>query len=135
MKRSTSIAGGLFLWLVIFFFEMIVGGTYPPRRRMPVEFYMMALVPLGAVLLARPRAPWRHYLYLGMAGTLPFFLNLWGKQSQNMYVMSMNGYAMPLSEFLAPPLALLVSLPCVTVVFGLLIQDLFRKHKQGTANV
>ena len=134
MNRSTSIVAGLILWLAIFFFEMIVGGLYPPRQLVALDFYMMALVPLGAVLLARPQAPWRHYFYLGLAGSIPFFLNLWGKQSRNMVVLSMNGSTMSLADFLLPPILLFVGLPCVTVVFGLLLQDISKRKKDGTIN-
>lgn len=128
------------LWLVMFGFEAATGhifapralaeipnhelrAIYPPLGLTLADYVMMLLVPVSAMLYARGDTPWRHFLWCGLPGAIPFTLNAWGAQAVNMSVHAANGYMMTLAEFVLPPLLPLIALPCVAVVAGLVAQD------------
>lgn len=115
MFKRLGIAACIIAWCAYLFGPH----TFPPRTLTGIDYFFMALVPLGAALCSRANTSWRWFLYLGIIGSMPFVLKLYSKK-ESLYSIQSQFKEPDLTLIYGPCLLLWIVLIILTVSGGLL---------------
>ena len=118
------------LWVITFYFEVVGWGLVNLSSLTEVDYGMMLLVPLTAILFAQPERPWRHFVWCGLVGAIPFVLNSGAKQGEIAYLCALNHRDVSIPACLFPSALILIALPCVAVVAGLSAQEIAKARER-----
>jgi hypothetical protein len=121
----------LTIWLsaIVFLYSM-PAMSYPPRGLAPMDYFFMAMIPLGAFIFVRRGAPWRWLIYYGILGMIPFVCRLQHKL-EIPYSIRTDPYQQDMfSGVYVPCLKLLFIGMVITVIFGFMGSTIKKRIKR-----